>query len=191
MAKDLAFLDEESHDLREVAGIGSIIGVELGDDGNGLGGVDGLAFAEEIFDSDSVWVQITSISITDAAISIRVSTFLAGAFVLTIDGTWMRSIGFRNRVGFPNVQLSAARSELACTSFPSFSVGLTINEFEVIWALGIAITSTILGTSSVTATDVSILVHLNEIKSTIETAWKVSNISCEGELLVQKFELLV
>lgn len=61
------------------------------------------------------------------------------------------------------------------------------------WALSVAVTSTILGTSLVVWETrlSSILVHLDEVESTVETARKLGDIDIEGELLVQELEHVV
>lgn len=60
-------------------------------------------------------------------------------------------------------------------------------------ALGVAITSSVLGTSLVVGVlgCTTIGVHLDEVESAIETARKLRNIDIEGELLVEWLEDLV
>lgn len=64
---------------------------------------------------------------------------------------------------------------------------------DIVRALSITVTGTILGTSLVARVlgKTTISVHLNEVQSTVETAVKLGNVDVEGELLVEEVEHLV
>ena len=60
-------------------------------------------------------------------------------------------------------------------------------------ALGITVTSTVLGTSPVgrEAGGSAVCVHLDEVERAVETAWELRHVDVEGELLVRKVEHLI
>ena len=60
-------------------------------------------------------------------------------------------------------------------------------------ALGITVTSTVLGTSPVgrEAGGSAVCVHLDEVERAVETAWELRHVDVEGELLVLELEQLV
>jgi len=70
---------------------------------------------------------------------------------------------------------------------------LTVDELDVVWALSITVTGTILGTSLVSGVlgETTIGSHLREVQSTVQTARKVGNIDIESELLVVWLEHLI
>lgn len=197
--EDLSVLDELSSNLNEVTGIGSIGGNELGDDGQWLRSVDlEFSLTIEVVDSNSVWVEIATIFVAMSIISMSI-VISAGDWVLTSsllgNIAWMGSVSRADLVGFPNVELGTASTHLTHGSggVPVKDVGLTINEFNVVWALGITVTRSILGTDLVVweLGFSSILVHLDEVESSIDTTWKLRDVNGEGELLVLKLEQLV
>ena len=70
---------------------------------------------------------------------------------------------------------------------------LAVDEFDVLRALGVAVTSSVLGTGLVVGERglATILSHLDEVESTVDTAGKVGHVDIEREFLVQKLEHLV
>merc|ERR1712216_858055 len=93
-------------------------------------------------------------------------------------------------VGLPNVDLSAATPILAssrvgvgCTRLPTLNIGLTIDELEIVGALGITISSAILGTSISIFCLATICIHLHKVQSTIEATTQLGIIHCVRELL--------
>jgi len=68
-----------------------------------------------------------------------------------------------------------------------------VDEFDIAGALGVAVTSSILGTSLVggESGETTISVHLGEVEGAIETARKVGNVDIESEFLVEELEHLV
>ena len=69
----------------------------------------------------------------------------------------------------------------------------SINELDVLWALGITVSSSVLGTSLIPgpSRQSSICIHLCEVESAIKTAGKVGHIHVECEFLVEKLQDLV
>ena len=61
------------------------------------------------------------------------------------------------------------------------------------WALGITVTSSVLGTSLVVgeAGLATVGVHLDEVERAVETAGELGHVDVEGELLVEEVEHLV
>jgi hypothetical protein len=69
----------------------------------------------------------------------------------------------------------------------------TVNELDVLWALGVTVSSTVCCTSLVgrEPRGSTIGVHLGEVKRTVETATKVGHVNVEGELLVEQLQHLI
>jgi hypothetical protein len=126
----LAVLDEELPDLGQCGARP----VELGDDAEFLGRVDSLAGAIEVMHSHAVRVVITSIRITvtgEPGSRVGTTTVITAAAVLGSVLAWVRGEGGRDRVGLPDIHLSAARSGTTDTSIlvigrrlPSINIGL-------------------------------------------------------------------
>lgn len=92
----------------------------------------------------------------------------------------MCSHGSGGLVGLPHIKFLAADTSLTHGSLivPVLNVGLTLDKLNVVWALGITISGTVLSTSSVSShTHVTIFGHLNEIQGTVDTAWQVGHIN--------------
>ena len=70
---------------------------------------------------------------------------------------------------------------------------LAVDEFDVVRALGVAVTGTVLGSSLVVreAGDTAVGVHLDEVESTVQTTGELRHVDVEGELLVLEVENLV
>jgi len=152
-------------------------------------------------------IDVATIFVTHALVAftfVSVTTFdaftsqLAG---LSIHTAWMRSICCCHAVGFPNVHLRTASAIFAPPHVVIFifgircpinCVGFTVNEFDVVRALCIAIPSAIFGTSLVVAKALpTLLVHFDKIHSTIHTTFKVGYINVHGEFPILEVEQLV
>lgn len=106
-----AVLDVQAADLGERTGGGVVGGDELGDDGDLGVGVDGLAGSVERLVTETVRVEIASVLVADTVVPVgTITTFDAVAASLANSAARMRSIGGRDRVGFPDVHLSTAGS---------------------------------------------------------------------------------
>ena len=70
---------------------------------------------------------------------------------------------------------------------------LAVDELDVLGALRVAVASTVLSTSLVGCVlgETTILSHLDEVQSTVETAGEVGHVDIEGEFLVEEGEHLV
>ena len=105
-----AVLDVEALDFNERTGGGVVVSDELGDDGHGLGGVEGHAGAEESGVAHTVRVEIASVGVANARVPIGISTFVARAGGWAGNRARMRSVRGGDGVGFPEVHLIAARA---------------------------------------------------------------------------------
>lgn len=118
---NITILNVESLDLYEVTSGGIIASNELSYYGELLGGIDFEARSdtEEILDTHSVWVEITTISIADAGPSVLFSALVVvtlEASVLTSDlgfVTRVRGIGRSHGVSLPDVHFGATGTILS------------------------------------------------------------------------------
>jgi hypothetical protein len=197
---DYAVLDVDTVDLREGAGGGIVASDELSDDGQLLGGVDGLVWSVEGGVAHTVSVEIATIGITVSAIAVCDGAFFTGTDSLTLDGTWVRGESRGDGVGFPDIHFSAARtvhtgSGVGTVSFgcPSFDVTHPVNELEILRTLRVTVSSSVLGTSLVGGVrgQTTISGHLGEVNSAVQTTRKLGNVNVESELLVEGLEQLV
>ena len=218
VGKGLAVLYVEALDLGEGTGVGAVAGDELErishqisreekletylSDNGELGlGVDGLAGAVEAGVAHAVGVEVASVLVAHARVSIAARAALgASAHSLAVDGARVRCVGVRDGVGLPDVHLRAAgahcsgtRIRVAGRRIPSHNVSQSIDELQVLRALSIAVSSSVLGTGLVGGVlgETTILVHLGEVESSVQAAGKVRDIGIECELLVQELEHLV
>lgn len=99
----LAALHVEALDLGQGAGGGAVVGDELGDDGEGLGGVEGHASAVKGGVAHAVRVEVAAALVTVAlAALVAVATGGGiGAAGLAVDGAGVRSHGGSDGVGLP------------------------------------------------------------------------------------------
>jgi hypothetical protein len=79
VGKGLAILNVEALDFAQGTGGCTILGDELGDDGEWLGGVDCLTSTVEGLVAHSVGVEITSVGITEGGVSCSNSAVSSGA----------------------------------------------------------------------------------------------------------------
>lgn len=70
LGDDNAVLDVVTSNLRKGAGGGTVISDELSHNGEGLGGVDGLAGAVEVSVTETVRVEVTSVRVAGTSITI-------------------------------------------------------------------------------------------------------------------------
>lgn len=70
---------------------------------------------------------------------------------------------------------------------------LAINEFQVLWTLRVAVTSTVVGTGLVSGVlaHPTVSVHRDEIKSAVKTTGELRNVDIKGEFVVLELEFLV
>ena len=103
------------------------------------------------------------------------------------------------RKDLPNIQLSTAGSVATDTSRiiavrgdPTLNVTLTTNPLEVAGALGVTVTSTVLGTSGVaTIALATIGIHGDKVEGAVHAAGDGGQVHVEGELVARKIEHLV
>jgi len=127
------------------------------------------------------YVEITAVLVAHTAVAVAV-TITARHIVCALDKTrtaaGVGGVGSGDGVGFPDVHLGAASTDLASSSVgigvggvPSLNVGLSVDELDVVGALGIAVTGSELGTGLVVAlADATVCGHLDEVECTVQTA---------------------
>jgi hypothetical protein len=196
-----AILDPDSADFGQSSVVSSISGDKLGDNSECSAGIHIHSLSKEGLVAHTERVKVATILVANSSISVvAVSTFGSTASVETIDCANVGSVGRGHRVGFPDIHLNAAGSISSSTSvgvvgggFPVKDVGLAVNKFHVVGALGIAITGSVFGTSFVASmsTHTTISGHLGKVEGTIEAARKVGNINIECELSVLQLEELI
>lgn len=154
-----------------------------------------------MFGKREPYVEITTILVTVAAVAAVTITARGGAVagVKTLLLARMGGVGGGDGVGLPDVHLGAAGTELTGSSVrvsirwvPALNVGNTVDVLDVVGALSIAVTGSVLGTGLVVAlAHTTVSGHLDEVESTVETARQLGNIDVEGELLADQVEHLV
>lgn len=125
---DLTVLNVEAADGAERAGVGAVVGNELGDDGEDTGGVDGQALAEEGLVAHAEGVEVAAVGVAETGVPGAVRTRAAGL------AGGLAGVGREGRgvvVGLPDIHLTAAGTERTSTSVgrggvPADKVGLSI-----------------------------------------------------------------
>jgi len=199
----LSVLNPDTANFRERAIVRTVCGNPLGDNSDRFSSIKSVlaGISEESVISHSEGVEVASIFVTDSTIAVAtVTTFSTFATVLSVNGAYVRSVGSRDRVGFPNVHfitastiVSDSRVWIVGAWFPLLAVGLSVDPFEIVRALRVTVTSTIFSTSLVgwVFAQASILLHFYEVESAVQTARKVRHINSESKFTIQKFEHLV
>ena len=111
----------------------------------------------------------------------------------------MVGVGAALTVSLPDIELKAAGSVVAHTSiavivttYPVLTVGLSVDPFDVVWALSITVSSAVGWASLVTrVVETSVLLHLNKVQSTIQTTGELGHVHVECELLVLQSEHVI
>merc|ERR1719502_821738 len=198
----LAVLLVELLHLYQLAMITAIIGDELCGDSDWLGAVDLEvgSWTKEIVDAQPVWLDVATVLVAEALEAIltvvtAVSAVTAGLL------TWrarVHGVSSSHLVCLPQVNLCAATSVLAsacvlvCFTWdPLLHVGLTVDELQVMGALGIAVTETHLGAGVAVLGFATIGIHLHKVQGTIQTTIQIGVIHGVGELLVFQLEKMV
>lgn len=188
---DLAVLDVEPSDLIQIATAGAIGRDELGDNREGFGGVDGHAWSIVKMIIQAIRVEVASSFITDTIVTTRSST----AAGLTLDGADVRSVCSAEGIGFPDVHLDAAGTIHASSRarLPVEKIRLSIDEFNILRTLGVAITGSKLGACLIVGIlrRTSVGRHFDEIKRAIQSTRQAGEIDVECELLILQMEHLI
>jgi len=129
---NLAVLDVETTDLGERAAGRVVVGEELSDDGELGVGVDGLSGAVETLVAHTVRVEVTTVGVANASVSVVCTTASCAAAAGGRSAvTRMGGVGSRNGVGLPDIHLVTAGTVVSgtsvgivCRSLPSIRVGL-------------------------------------------------------------------
>lgn len=152
-------------------------------------------------------IDVATIFVTHALVAFTLVIITAiGPFAsqlagLLIHRAWMWSICGCHAVSFPNVHLRTTSAIMADPHVVSFvlgvrspidGVGFATNEFDVVRTLSIAIPRAILGASLIVAKALpALLIHLDEVHSTIHATFKVGYIDVHGKLPVLQIEKFV
>lgn len=193
-----AILKVEAVDLLKVTSIRAVDGLELGDEGERLRGIDGLAGSVEFLVAHAEAIEITAVLVAHSGVAVvavaavhTVASDLAGPLAD------MRGVRRGVKVGLPDVHLGAAATVLAAAgvgvvvgAVPALDVGLSVDELDVEGALAVAVAGAVLGAGSVRLElgQATILVHLREVDGAVEAAGQLADIDVEGELLVEEVE---
>mmetsp|Transcript_56213 Transcript_56213/g.119669 ORF Transcript_56213/g.119669 Transcript_56213/m.119669 type:complete len:508 (-) Transcript_56213:79-1602(-) len=197
---DLSVLQEDSLDLNQVAVVLAVVGDELGDDSDGLLGVDLelSALAVEVLLAHSVVVVVAAVFVADAVVALA-DQRVAACSSLTLDRTRVLTrvgrVGGRSAVCLPKVHLGAAAAVVADRRYgcvvPVPGIRGALDPLHVVGALGVAIAGSVLGARGVGRAHVALGVHLDKVEGAVQTACELTGIDGECELLVQELEHLV
>lgn len=197
---DDTVLDVVTSHLDEVTVVGTIGRDVLGNDSDLGVGVDGLSWTVEVLLTLSEGVEVTAVLVANTVVSEGAVTAL-GWVVADNETGGLASVGGESvgdAVGLPDIVLRAAGTHLTESGVgvgggwvPSNNVTLSANPLQVVWALSVTVSSSVLDTGSVGRAGVTVQRHLNGVESTVNTAWELRNIDVKGELLVDEGELLI
>jgi len=169
----LAPLHVEPSDFGQVAIVGSISGYKLSNHSEGQIGVDCEvgACTVELFVAVPERVQIAAVFVADSVLPLAAISALT---LLTSVVAWgfagMGSVGIGSFVGLPDIEFSTAAAVVALVVLPVFGVGLSPDELDVVWALGVTVASAILGSSLVGGVFglASVSLHLDEVEGSVD-----------------------
>mmetsp|Transcript_7138 Transcript_7138/g.16220 ORF Transcript_7138/g.16220 Transcript_7138/m.16220 type:complete len:267 (+) Transcript_7138:826-1626(+) len=204
----LSILHVEAANLLQLPVVLAVVRQKLSHHSHWPGGIHRKCgpFAIEALVPISESVDITAIFVTEAIITlilVVITTFRAFTHVLpgAIDVTRMRGVGCGHVVGLPNIHLGTAGAivtkahavaEILWVWLPILRVGDAIDELDVMGALGITVTSPILGTRLVLAqTQTTIAGHLHEVHGTIHATFHRGRIHLHRKLTVVQLEEFV
>jgi len=178
---DDVVLNVEPLDLREGPRGSVVVGNELGDDGERLGSVDGVARARPVegLVTHSEGVEVATVGIAEGA------ALGSCACELPSDVAWVRCELGVYVVGFPEVHFVTASTKRA------IEVHRSVEEVRPTTALRITVAGTESGASLVKRRETTIRRHLREVQGTVEGTWNVRHVDVKGELLVQNMEVLI
>merc|ERR1719361_116404 len=154
--------------------ISAVVGDELRGDCDRFGCVNlevGTR-AKKLLVAQSIRLNVTSILVAQAletiwAIVTTISTFTPS---LALSGAGMHGVCSADGICLPDVDFCATTTILACASIdigfawlPILHVGLTIDEFQIMWALCITISKAILCTCIAVLALATISIHLHKV----------------------------
>lgn len=173
---------------------------ELRDYGHFLVCVERHAGAVEVADAHAVAVEVAAVLVADAAVAVvAVTTGGARAFLETGATAGVRGVGCGNGICFPDVHFWAAGADFTLAGVgivgrgvPAFDIGFTIDELNVVWALGVTVSSSIFGAGFVVAlVQAAISGHFDKVEGAVETTGQLGNVHVKGELLADQVEHLI
>jgi len=198
----LAILSVELLYLNKLAMVAAIICDELCGDLDWLCAVDLeiRTWAEEIVHAQPVSLHVTAILVAhtlEAVIAI-VAAICTLTSRLSIHRARMHGVGRRHLVCLPDIDLGAASAVLASACvwisvawLPSFHVRFAVDEFQVMWALGITVSQAHLSTCIAIFAFAAISIHLHKIQRTIQATIQLRVIHRVSEFLVLQLKQLI
>mmetsp|Transcript_73615 Transcript_73615/g.213053 ORF Transcript_73615/g.213053 Transcript_73615/m.213053 type:complete len:422 (-) Transcript_73615:113-1378(-) len=188
---DLAVLDVEPPDLRQVAGVGAVCGQELRHDLHRLIAVHLELRADAVMrlraHAEAVHVATVLVAHAEVAFALGpVAALHATASEGPLHGARVRREGRRHSVGLPNVHLEAAHAALPV------DVRLAVHPLDILGALGVAVARAKLGPGGVVALALAAGdIHLHEVERAVQAASQRRNVYLESEFTVFQLEQLV
>merc|ERR1712127_324905 len=161
--------------------ISAIICDELCGDRDRLGAVnlEVGSWTEEVVGAQPVWLDVATVLVAEALEAVL-------TVVTTVRAVTASLLTWRARVH------RVSSGNLVCLPWdPILHVGLTVDELQVMRALGIAITKAHLGTGVAVLGFSTIRIHLYKVQGTIQTTIQIGVIHGVGKLLVFQLEKMV
>merc|ERR1719336_733110 len=187
--------------LHKVSIVSTIVSQELGDYGERLCCVENKLRPRsiELVISQPPRVEITSILVANSVVSlVPKSTRGSLASLRAIGVTRMRSVSSGHAVRLPDVKFHATGSIMTSSGVlrapsPVHAVGLAVDELEISRTLSIAVTSAERGSRLVCweLSLATVLVHLNEVQGSVESARQLGDVHVKGELPVLEVEHVI
>ena len=198
-------LNVKTADFHQISVILPVVGDKLGNDGDRFGTVNGkrIVRTPEVLVSQPVRGEICSVLIANAVITVARVVVAARdrilAPLLTRSGARMRREGLGVHVGLPDIELHAAGAVFAFAGIgvvagrlPVFAVGLSVDELDVVRALGVAVAGSVFRSGVVSGVAHSaVFVHLDEVKGAVQAAPEFVIIDGERELAIEQVEHFV
>lgn len=192
---------EVSPYFNQISGISAIGRDKLGNHRHWLGGIKHHTWSVERLISHAERIEIATILIAYSAVPvIAITTISTVAPSLTIYAAWVGSVSVRNGVGFPDIKFRAAGSVQPRSGVgvgggwgPVYNVGLSVDELDVVWALCIAIPSSIHSSCLICRKlrKSTVSVHFHKVKRTVQTARKIRDVDIDRKLSVLQLEHLI
>ena len=176
---DMAVLHVQPANLDQRAGGGVVLGVELRDNGHGLGGVDFEVVAVEVVRAQRVRVEPAA-GLVAHAVRLALGT---AALVQLRDVARVRRVARGPRVRLPDVHLVAARAG-------ALDVGFAVDPGDI-ETLCVAIASSPRGARGIELATATIALHLGEVEGAVHAAHQRRHVDVERELLVEQLQHLV
>lgn len=187
--------------FNQISSISAVGRDELGNHRHGLGGIKHHTRSIERLISHAERIEIATVLIAYSAVPvISITAISTVAPSLTSYVAWVGSVSVRNGVGFPDIKFRATGSVQTSTGVgvvggrgPVYDVGLSVDELDVMWALSIAIPSSILSSCMICRKlrKSTVSLHFHKVKCTVQTARKIRDVDIDSKLSVLQLEHLI